>query len=253
MEELCKNCGNILQGPYCHHCGQKLTDGRIRFRDLWEHFEAWFFSSDSRLYRTVGRLTINPGQVASDFIAGKRVIYYKPISYFLILTALYMAIRSIIGFDPIENWNMIFGTAPKAPNPQQAVTMEASIWLREHLDKMLIFLVLIFAGVAKLFYWRSPYFYAEYISFSLYAVGHFLLFSMLAMVLAIYVDRRLFLLNYAFQLIYFPFALTTFHQGNRVWLFTKGFFAALISYVSYVMLTLSAVIFIMILLGNSSA
>ncbi len=227
-----------------------MTDGRIRFSDLWENFEAWILSGDSRLYRTLGRLTANPGRVAREYIEGKRVSYYKPISYFLILSALYVAIRNLIGFDPIENWNSVFGTTPQSSDPAQEMSMRAGIWLREHMDKMLIFLALTFAGVAKLFFWRSRYFYAEYISLALYVVGHFLLFSLVAMLMAVWIDPRLFFLTYAIQLLYFPYALATFHEGNAIWLFAKGFLTALISYFVYVFLAFTAVIFVMNIFDN---
>ncbi|MCB1629730.1 MAG: DUF3667 domain-containing protein, partial [Xanthomonadales bacterium] len=80
----CLNCGRVLQGAYCSECGQAASVGRLSLRqvidDLFSEFSSW----DSRLPRTLRRLTVDPGGLCRDYVAGRRVGYVAPLRYLLL-------------------------------------------------------------------------------------------------------------------------------------------------------------------------
>lgn len=85
----CLNCGQQLQGAFCHACGQQ---GRINvhltFSELARDFLGDMFTYDSRLYRTIVPLLIRPGFLTQEFFKGRRVPYVPPLRLFLFISFL---------------------------------------------------------------------------------------------------------------------------------------------------------------------
>ncbi|MFN9034113.1 MAG: DUF3667 domain-containing protein, partial [Alphaproteobacteria bacterium] len=73
--EACANCGAILQGRFCHACGQSAD---LRKRSIlhlaWEAGES-LFHLDGRLARTLPLLFFRPGKLARDLIEGRIARY----------------------------------------------------------------------------------------------------------------------------------------------------------------------------------
>ncbi len=204
--------------------------------DLAANFRSDFMSSDSRLFRTFGRLTTNPGRVAREFIDGKRRSYYRPIAYFVFAAAIYLGFRNLLGFDPIANQAAALGQAPP-PVDVENFQLRTSRFMARHINTFAIGWTLIFAFFSYLFYKRSGLYYAEHLTFSLYTVGQFLYFSTIFIAAAVWIAPQFFYLTYIFQLIYLPFALVSFHSGNRWWLTLKGLLVTILSYLIYVVIT----------------
>lgn len=83
-ETNCANCGAILQGKYCHACGQS---GHIH-RSLLHMFEEvlhGLFHFDTKAWRTIPALIFRPGKLTKEYIEGKRTSYVSPLALFLFL------------------------------------------------------------------------------------------------------------------------------------------------------------------------
>lgn len=58
----------VLQGPWCHNCGQLGEDfHRSASHLMAEAFEG-FFHADGRLWRTLPRLILHPGRLTRDYL-----------------------------------------------------------------------------------------------------------------------------------------------------------------------------------------
>ena len=80
----CANCGDVLQGPWCHACGQSGFDfHRHASHMIGETIES-FFHADGRLWRTLQRLAIHPARLTRDYLAGKRAPQIPPLRLFLV-------------------------------------------------------------------------------------------------------------------------------------------------------------------------
>jgi hypothetical protein len=62
----CANCGHVLAGDYCSHCGQHAIDLHRPFSSLVSDAVGDILNLDTRLARTLHPLMLKPGQVAKD-------------------------------------------------------------------------------------------------------------------------------------------------------------------------------------------
>ena len=85
----CKNCNNIFKGKYCNNCGQPADTHRLDFHFLWHDIQHGLFHFDAGLLYSGKQLFLRPGHTIREFIAGKRVKHFKPISMVIILAVTY--------------------------------------------------------------------------------------------------------------------------------------------------------------------
>lgn len=86
----CANCGTVLEGPYCHACGQNSDDHKRSILHLvWEAFEG-LFHVDGRLWRTMPALFFRPGRLAKDQIEGRAARHVPPFRTFLVSLLLFI-------------------------------------------------------------------------------------------------------------------------------------------------------------------
>jgi hypothetical protein len=89
---ICNNCGATLAGPYCHRCGQKEADTDWRsLGDIAQQFWNELVNLDFKTLRSLAALFV-PGQLAADFIAGRRMRYLSPLKMYFLVAALFFLI-----------------------------------------------------------------------------------------------------------------------------------------------------------------
>ncbi len=89
MEIKCKNCEALINGNFCSNCGQSANIHRISWHYLWHDIQHGFFHVDKGILFTVKELFTRPGHTIREFLQGKRVKHFKPISLMLILAGIY--------------------------------------------------------------------------------------------------------------------------------------------------------------------
>jgi Protein of unknown function (DUF3667) len=102
QHEQCLNCETVLQGPYCHRCGQH--DEEIK-RPLWslaEHALDSVFHFDSRILRSYGWLLARPGRMTAAFLAGQRARFVPPIRLYIFTSLIFFLALSASGFVLIQ-------------------------------------------------------------------------------------------------------------------------------------------------------
>lgn len=87
----CANCGVLLAGHYCHHCGQSDREVVRVFGVLLRDVLAEMFSLDSRAVRTLAALCFLPGHLTRAYLAGRRTRYVSPLRLFLFTSLLCIA------------------------------------------------------------------------------------------------------------------------------------------------------------------
>lgn len=93
---LCANCGRPLAGHYCHDCGQK-AHLHNRLSHLLEEMVEGIAHFDGRLWRTLPVLTLNPGRLSREWIAGRRARYVAPLHVFLFAVFLLFLVPTLTG------------------------------------------------------------------------------------------------------------------------------------------------------------
>ena len=107
----CRNCGTRLLGQYCGNCGQR---SRGRLISLWELISDAFgdlFEIDSRLWQTLVKLMLKPGQLTHDYLQGRRARYMPPFRMYLVMSLLFFVVAF---FDPREELGIFFEPAAES-------------------------------------------------------------------------------------------------------------------------------------------
>ena len=83
---LCRNCDTVLQGPWCHACGQSGHDFHRYAHHLIAETVESVFHADGRLWRTLRRLAADPARLTRDYITGHRAPQIPPLRLYLVVT-----------------------------------------------------------------------------------------------------------------------------------------------------------------------
>jgi hypothetical protein len=103
--EACANCAAPLAGEYCAQCGQRRfrPEDRRLPRLLGQFLEA-LTDLDSRAWRSVRALLLQPGRLTQDWFAGRRARWLPPVALFLLANLVYFLFPGITDFDlPLRN------------------------------------------------------------------------------------------------------------------------------------------------------
>ncbi len=103
-EKLCLNCEAILpeNAKFCPACGQKNSDGRIKFIHLIGDFFSHFFNLDYTIFPTLRDLLV-PGKLTRQYFMGRHKKYVSPLRIFLLATIFLIAALSfVIQFNNFE-------------------------------------------------------------------------------------------------------------------------------------------------------
>lgn len=89
MEIICKNCHHVFHGKYCNNCGQTADTHKINAHFLWHDIQHGLFHFDGGIPYSLKQLFTRPGHSIREFIEGKRVKHFKPLSLVAVLGAFY--------------------------------------------------------------------------------------------------------------------------------------------------------------------
>jgi hypothetical protein len=89
MEIICKNCHHPYNGNYCTNCGQPAETHKINAHFLWHDIQHGLLHFDKGILYSLKQLFTRPGDSVREFIEGKRVKHFKPLSLVVVLATLY--------------------------------------------------------------------------------------------------------------------------------------------------------------------
>ena len=109
MEIMCKNCHQIFTGHYCNNCGQPAETHKINIHFLWHDIQHGLLHFDKGILYSLKQLFTRPGHSIREFIEGKRVRHFKPLSLVVVLATLYGVLYHyfhINTFDSVKSPNI---------------------------------------------------------------------------------------------------------------------------------------------------
>ena len=86
--KICKNCANKVVSNFCSFCGQANHTKRIDAHYIIHDIPHSVFHVDKGLPYTFIQLTTNPGKALLEYLKGKRVKFFKPFAYVIILSTI---------------------------------------------------------------------------------------------------------------------------------------------------------------------
>lgn len=198
----CASCGTALTGKYCATCGEKTIDPKHDFTlaKFMEQVVDGMTHFDSKFFKTVSTLLFRPGKLTTEYMAGRRVGYMKPIQIFILSTVLfYLAYPLAMSFysnpEDIERGlhykNHISNTfqfdigsviqqkALERKSERQTVLSDIAKGAA-HTSKAWIFLLIPFFGLASFLLFRKnkPYF-VQHLVFAMHGLSFYVVLDML--------------------------------------------------------------------------
>lgn len=105
--QICRNCGQHVEGLYCSNCGQKNDVERLRLTTLAESFISTFVGDGAigekrRNVRygfllTLWSIIIHPGRTTEEYLEGRRRKYFNPVTILLLLSGFYALVAVFLG------------------------------------------------------------------------------------------------------------------------------------------------------------
>lgn len=147
----CKNCSEIFVGNFCPNCGQNAHEHRINAHYFLHDIPHAVFHVDNGFFYTIKMLFTKPGLMIQEFLEGKRIKYFRPIAYVMVVTALSTLIVKFL------DWGTHKILAGKG------IKMHESHNFFEHYFSLFIFLMIPFASfVTWIFFAKKKYNFWEH-------------------------------------------------------------------------------------------
>jgi len=105
-EGRCTNCEAPLPQPrpaFCPACGQETRIGPPKISELMQQFGGAYFSTEGALWRTLKLLLLQPGELTSQYLAGRRKHHVLPLRLYLSISLVLLLIMQGAGrFTVVE-------------------------------------------------------------------------------------------------------------------------------------------------------
>ncbi len=164
----CTNCGNLIGGNYCEHCGQKAVTARVTLSSVAHDFIHALTHADKGFLLLVRNLVTKPGIVAREYVEGKRKKYFNPLSFLVITSAIHAYISYKTGYFDAMGSNQPRGAGRHMP----ALWIETFRISNENGKILtLILIVPLMAFLSWIFFRRARYYFAETFVLNSFIVG----------------------------------------------------------------------------------
>lgn len=101
----CANCGTLMQGEFCHHCGQSIHSVLKPMHHMLEDTVDMVLHVDGRILRTLPPLLFKPGFLTLEYFSGRRMRYIAPFRLMFVLCLL----AFFVGHLAIGDQELTFG------------------------------------------------------------------------------------------------------------------------------------------------
>ncbi|MCH9660515.1 MAG: DUF3667 domain-containing protein [Bacteroidetes bacterium] len=229
-DTICNNCHQKVVGNYCSFCGQRMTVGKVTFKEIFNDLFTALFSVEAPFLVTIRLLFLSHGTLFRNYLSGKRKSYYKPVAFFILITVVHILIRSLIKYDPFDGMEQV-----ETSKVDPSLFVEAGQFMVTNINNVLFFFVLTLALSLKLFFYKY-YTFVEYLVVSFYLVSVYSFFGTLALLYLKYLDGSLQALGMLLMFIYFLFAMVSFFKEKRILVLVKSILSYIVALLLYVVL-----------------
>ncbi len=88
----CTNCGTLLNGKFCHQCGQSSRSMIKFFGEVLKEILDDVIGYDSRLKHSILPLLFQPGKLSKEYVQGRRFYYVMPFRLYLFTSILFILV-----------------------------------------------------------------------------------------------------------------------------------------------------------------
>ncbi|HOZ77945.1 MAG TPA: DUF3667 domain-containing protein [Ferruginibacter sp.] len=170
MISTCMNCGTTVKGSFCSHCGQSANTHRISTHFLWHDIQHGLLHVDKGILFSAKELFTRPGHSIREFLEGKRVKHFKPVSLVLILAGIYGFLSHYFHINLLANNIQIKGSGEKFEEMRKVVA-SSSEWLASHYSMFSLLQIPVLATGTWLLFKRAGYNFMEHIIIHSFLTG----------------------------------------------------------------------------------
>jgi len=160
----CKNCGIEFEGKYCNNCGQPAATHRLNFKFLWHDIQHGLFHFDNGLLHSLWHLCIHPGYTIQEYMNGKRIGHFKPLSMVLVLATVYGLLKHFFLHEVKEPAKILINNKSINSDTINAVFE----WTNSHGAIMALLVVPVYALASFLAYRNEKYNFTEHLVLNAY-------------------------------------------------------------------------------------
>lgn len=187
----CLNCGSSLDPgqKFCAVCGQKADTHRLSLHEIGHDALHYMIHADKSIFHLLRELAVRPGVVAREYIAGKRVKYFKPVNFFLIVGGIMVFMTTFFHYandTAVKHLEQV-AAGVKDPVEQKQLysqlerTKQTTHYISKYANVVNMLVTPLFAFVLWLFYRKAGYSFIEHLVANMYIIS----FTMLCYVLLV--------------------------------------------------------------------
>jgi hypothetical protein len=241
----CLNCGSSLgiTQQFCATCGQKAETHRLSLHEIGHDALHHLTHADKSIVTLLRQLAVRPGVVAREYVAGKRVKYFKPVNFFLIVGGILVFMTTYFHLANDTAIKKIEHTAAQAKDPAERKLLYAQVertattthYMSKYANVMNMLVTPLFAFILWLFYRKAGYSFIEHLVANMYIISFIMLcYSLLVIpwqkLLAMDITGWIFLIAFIiFQAIYGAVAYYQFINKKGASQFLKALGAYLLA------------------------
>ncbi len=147
----CANCSLELSGKYCSNCGQKAETHRLNWHFVSHDIQHGLFHFDRGVTYTIKQLFTRPGHAIKEFIEGKRVNHFKPISLVVLLGGAFAFL-----------YHFFHISFPPMPGAEGKLSLAIIDWALTHFSIMELINIPITAAATTVVFKKYGYNYIEH-------------------------------------------------------------------------------------------
>jgi len=208
----CLNCGSSLgiTQQFCAVCGQKADTHRLNLHEIIHDALHHLTHADKGLFKLLRELALRPGVVAREYVAGKRVKYFKPVNFFLIVGGIMVFMTT---YFQHSNESVLKQYEQDATNVKDPVKKQILYDETERKERIIhymgkysnmvnILATPLYAFILWLFYRKAGYSFIEHLVANMYIMSFVMLW---------------------FALLLVPWQKQLFFESSRSWIFLGAF------------------------------
>ncbi len=174
----CKNCNAEFEGRYCNQCGQPAETHKMNIHFLVHDLQHGLLHLEKGIFFTIKELFTRPGTSIREYMEGKRVKHFKPISLILVLAGILGLLSHYFHISMLGQAFQVNGTDSKAEEIRRSFN-EFSDWVSGHYSIVSLFLLPVFTLGTFLSFRKKGYNFIEHLVLNAFLTGQRLVVNIL--------------------------------------------------------------------------
>lgn len=179
MNQNCKNCTTPLKGKFCSNCGQSADTHKLNLHYMWHDIQHGLLHFDKGIFFTTKELFTRPGHSIREFLDGKRIKHFKPLSMVIVLASVYAFLIHLLHIEmeadiSIQNKNAVSSAG-------EIGVLSISEWMSSHYALTRLISIPFLALGTWICFLRQGYNFVEYLVLAAFITAQGLVFLLITL------------------------------------------------------------------------